>query len=218
MSSPLLATKFYVPPTRSRLVKREHLIEQLNQGIDHPLILISAPAGFGKTTLLSEWQPRTHLKTSWLSLDPRDNDSTRFWTYTIAALQKTQPNLGASTLAMLHSMDHASAETFLIPLINEITDLTDELILILDDYHAIVDRSIHDGIAFLLDHLPPRLHLVIASRIDPPFPLARLRACNQLFEPRSTDLRFTQTEAASLLTDITKLSLSEAQVTTIQAQ
>lgn len=218
MSSPLLATKFYVPPTRSLLVKREHLIEQLNQNIDRQLILISAPAGFGKTTLLSEWQQQTNLQTSWLSLDQNDNDSIRFWTYIIAALQRTHPNLGASTLAMLHSIDPISFEAFLIPLINEITDLADEVVLILDDYHVIADRLIQDGLTFLIDHLPPQLHLAIASRVDPPLPLARLRVRNQLFELRSTDLSFTQTEAVSLLTNITKLPLSETQATTIQAQ
>jgi LuxR family maltose regulon positive regulatory protein len=218
MSSPLLATKFYVPPTRSLLVKREHLIEQLNQSIDRRLVLISAPAGFGKTTLLSEWQQQTNLQTSWLSLDRNDNDSMRFWTYVIAALQKVFPNLGASTLALLHSLDKLSFEAFLIPLINEMTELTDEAMLILDDYHVITDRSIHDELAFLIDHLPPQVHVVIASRVDPSLPLARLRVRNQLFELRSTDLSFTQTETVSLLTNITKLPLSKEQAATIQAQ
>ncbi len=199
-------------------MKRESLIARLNQGIDHRLVLISAPAGFGKTTLLSEWQQQTTLQVSWLSLDRSDNDSTRFWTYVIAALQKVFPNLGASTLALLHSLDKLSFEAFLIPLINEMTELADEAMLILDDYHVITDRSIHDGLAFLIDHLPPQLHIVIASRVDPPLPLPRLRVRNRLFELRSTDLSFTQTEAVSLLTNITKLPLSEAQAATIQAQ
>lgn len=218
MPNPLLATKFHVPTLRASLVKRDRLIERLNQGRTNALAVVSAPAGFGKTTLLSEWLHQTKLPAHWLSLDESDNDLTQFWIYIIAALQKTQPEIGEATIAMLHSIDSISSESFLIPLINEIASLTDSIVLILDDYHVITDRSIHRSLAFLLDHLPPQLHLVIASRVDPPLPLARLRARNQLIELRSTDLRFTVAETAMFLHQSMSLPLSEKQIKTIQSR
>ena len=218
MSSPLLATKLHLPLIRARHVKRDRLVALLNQAMKSPLILISAPAGFGKTTLLSEWLCQAKVPISWLSLDESDNDPKRFWTYVIAALQRTHPEIGESTLAILHSTESVSFETFLIPLINEISSLTDEIVLILDDYHVVTVHPIHEAIIFWLKHLPPQLHLAIASRVEPPLSLAQFRARGQLVELGSSDLRFTDAEAASFFNHTLKLPLSEEQVATMQRQ
>ena len=216
MSSPLLKTKFHIPALRSSLVKRDRLIGLLNQGIERKLILVSAPAGFGKTTLLSDWSHQTGMAVNWLSLDERDNDLTRFWTYIVGALQRTHSKVGEATLAMLHSTESIPFESFLIPLINEIANTKDNIALILDDYHVIINHPVHESLTFLLDHLPSQLHLVIASRVDFSLPLARLRARGQLIELRSADLRFTQAEATSFLSEAIRLPLSKEQVEAIQ--
>lgn len=217
MTSPLLATKFYVPTIRSSLVKRDRLIAQLNQGRECKLILISATAGFGKTTLLSEWLRQAEMAVSWLSLDEGDNQPLRFWTYFVNALKAFKHEIGESALAMLHSHD-AGFESFLIPLINEIARLPDEYVLALDDYHVITAPLIQEALAFLLEHLPPQLHLAIASRVDPPLPLARMRACAQLTEIRTADLRFTVAEVAEFMHQSMHLELSKEQLETIQAR
>lgn len=216
MTSQLLFTKFHIPSVRASLVRRDRLIEQLNQGNVCKLILISAAAGFGKTTLLSEWLPQARMPVSWLSLDEDDNEPSRFWTYFVAALQQSLSEVGESTLAMLRSTESTSFESFLIPLINEIANLQGDYALVLDDYHLITARPIHEALSFLLDHLPPQLHLAIASRVDPPLPLARLRACSQLTELRAADLRFTVTEAASFINQSMQLNVSNKQVEAIQ--
>jgi len=218
MASPLLSTKFHIPPLRASLLRRARLIEQLNQSMECKLILISAPAGFGKTTLLSEWLRQVRRPVHWLSLDQGDNEPSRFWTYFVAALQHYHSKVGESTLAMLRSTEPASFESFLIPLINEIANLQEDFALVLDDYHVITARPIHEALTFLLERLPPQLHLVIASRVDPPLPLARLRACGQLTELRAVDLRFTVAEAASFINQSMKLPLSKDQVEAIQAR
>ncbi len=197
---------------------RVRLIEQLNQGRECRLILVSAPAGFGKTTLLSEWLRQAKMPISWLSLDEGDNEPSRFWTYFIAALKQSHNKVGESTLAMLRSPEPTSFEAFLIPLINEIASLQEDSVLVLDDYHLITTPQIHETLTFLLEHLPPQLHLAIASRVDPPLPLARLRARAQLTELRAADLRFTHAEAAAFLNQLIQLPLSEKQIAAIQAR
>lgn len=216
MLSPLLTTKFHMPLVRSPLVRRDRLIEALNQGKEGKLILISAPAGFGKTTLLSEWVRQAKLPISWLSLDESDNDPIRFWTYVVAALQQVHNQIGAATLSMLRSTELAAFESFLILLINELANLQDEMALVLDDYHVITARPIHEAVTFLLEHLPPQFHLAIASRVDPPLPLARLRVRGQLTELRAADLRFTVAEAIAFLNQSMQLPLSEEQVEALQ--
>ena len=178
MTTPLLTTKLYIPPIRpdpstglrTRLVSRPRLIEQLNAGLlfRHKLALISAPAGFGKTTLLSEWVAGCGRPVAWVSLDKGDNDPTRFWSYLSAALQKAQSGIGETALTMLRSTPPPAIEAILTTLINEITKRSLGLALVLDDYQMIKEQSIHETLAFLLDHLPPQMHLVIATRIDPP--------------------------------------------------
>jgi LuxR family transcriptional regulator, maltose regulon positive regulatory protein len=208
----LLVTRFTIPPARSALLHRSHLLEILEQGRSVPLTLLSAGAGFGKTTLLSTWASQSTDLVAWFSLDDQDNDPTRFWTYIIAALRHSGPALcavGEAALAMLHSPQPPPMASALISLINELAALAQDTALILDDYHLVRRRAIHESLQFLLDHLPSCLHLLIASRVDPPLALARLRARGQLIEIRDADLRLGSKEATSFLKEVMKLSLSE---------
>lgn len=218
MLSPLLVTKLYLPSPRSPLVQRERLWEKLNQGLTSRLILISAAAGFGKTTVLSEWVHQTQVPVSWLSLDEQDNDPMRFWTYIVAALQQNIQDIGEATLAMLRSREPFPFEAFLTPLINELTQLETGLILVLDDYHLIKSPEIHDALTFFLKHLPTQIHLAIATRVDPPLPLARFRVHSQLTELRANDLRFTDEESSTFLHQSMPLPLTTAQIATLQIQ
>ena len=207
MSTQILATKLYVPPPRPTTVLRSRLLAQLNEGVDRKLTLLSAPAGFGKTTLVSEWlagEPSGPAglqarPVAWLSLDEGDNDPTRFLAYLVAALQTIASNLGDAVLAVLHSAQPPPTESILTTLLNEITTISHKFVLVLDDYHVIDASAIDQALTFLLEHLPPQMHLVITSREDPQLPLARYRARGQLTELRAADLRFTPVEAAEFL-------------------
>jgi LuxR family maltose regulon positive regulatory protein len=213
--SDLLVTKITIPPLRSALLHRSHLLEVLEQSRSVPLTLLSAGAGFGKTTLLSALAQQGRQNTglaAWLSLDEQDNDPMRFWTYVIAALRRSGPSLstgGEAALAMLHSPQPPLLRSVLISFINELAALSQDIALILDDYHLIGEQVIHASLQFLLDHLPPCLHVLLASRVDPPLALTRLRARGQLVEIRDVDLRLDSREVASFLTEVMKLSLSE---------
>ena len=217
---PILVTKLYIPPPRVKIVPRSRLIEQLNEGLHsgHKLTLISAPAGFGKTTLVSEWGAVCERPVTWLSLDEGDNDLTRFLTYFIAALQAITANIGAGGLAVLQSPQPPSTESILTSLLNEITAIPVRFILVLDDYHVIDSQPVDEALTFLLNHLPPQMHLVIATREDPPLPLARLRARAQLTEVRAADLRFTPAEAAEFLNRVMDLNLSAENITTLETR
>lgn len=219
----LLETKLYIPKWRPSLVSRARLIERMHQGIERKLILVSAPAGFGKTTLLAEWLAATPLNeraAGWVSLDQSDNDPAFFWAYFIAALQKVRSEVGTRALALLHSPQPPPIESILTTLINDIPSAGSgrRFTLILDDYHVIDAQPIHSAIAFLLDHLPPQMHLIIASRSDPPLPLARLRVRSELTELRAADLRFTSEEAAAFINEMMKLNLSSAEVTALESR
>src|ERR687885_1799262 len=219
MASPLLETKLYVPRRRRGLVPRPRLTKRLNHGTESKLTLVSAPAGFGKTTLLAEWLtalPADKRSVAWLSLDQSDSQPAVFWTYLIAALQTVVPGLGASALALLQSPQPPPIETVLAAVLNELTAIPKDVVLVLDDYHVIDTRDVHDGMAYLLDHLPPRLHLVIASRADPPLPLARLRARGELVEIRAADLRFLPDEAAAYLNEVMGLALGHGQLAVLE--
>jgi ATP/maltotriose-dependent transcriptional regulator MalT len=222
MSMPILTTKLYIPPLRSRIVLRPHLIERLNAGLHHKLTLISAPAGFGKTTLVSEWVASCGRPAAWLSLDERDNESTRFLMYLVAALQMVAPNIGAEVVDLLQSPQQPPNESILTALFNEITALPDDFILILDDYHTVESKSVDEStsvdeaLTFLLEHQPPQMHLVITTREDPRLPLARLRGQGQLTELRLADLRFTPTEAAEFLNQVMGLNLSEHDIAALE--
>lgn len=220
MSTPILATKLYIPPLRYKTVLRPCLIERMNEGLSagRKLTLISAPAGFGKTTLVSEWVAGCERPTAWLSLDEGDNDSTRFLSYLITALQTIAPTVGAGMLAALQSPQPPSIESILTTLLNEIAVISGNLVLVLDDYHTIVAKSVDQILTFLLEHLPPQMHLVIATREDPSLPLARLRVRGQLTELRAADLRFTPSEAAEFLNRVMGLNLSAEDIAALETR
>jgi LuxR family transcriptional regulator, maltose regulon positive regulatory protein len=216
----LLTTKLYVPRAHPNLVPRPRLGERLTEGMSRKLTLISAPAGFGKTTLLSEWR-MIHLDSeyplAWVTLEEDDNDPSRFLSYLIAALQAIEADTGEAALALLRSPQPALPESVLSTLINEIAAVSYDFTLVLDDYHAIDAQPVHGAIAFLLEHMPPQMHLVIASRTDPPLPLARLRAQGQVTEIRAADLRFSPQEAAAFLNDVMDLGLPTEVVVALAA-
>src|SRR5689334_20218769 len=182
MAVSVLATKLYLPRLRPEVISRSRLIERLNEGLHRNLTLISAPAGFGKTTLVSEWVAGCERPVAWLSLDEGENDPTRFLTYLISALQTIAPNVGEKVLLVLQSPQPPPVETILTTLLNEITAITDKFIFVLDDYHLLDSEAIDDALTFLLKHQPPQMHLVITTREDPNLPLARLRVRDQLTE------------------------------------
>ncbi len=215
--SSLLVTKLHVPRPRTHLVSRTHLFEQLQQGVERALTLISAPAGFGKTTLLAQWAAESGLPVAWLSLEAEDNDPTRFLAYLIAALQTLDSQIGTTALALLRTPQPPSPENVLAALTNDLMKRCGgDVALVLDDYHAITADPIHRGMTFLLEHLPPQLHLILATRADPPLPLARLRAQGQLCEVRTADLRFSAAEASTFLEGVMGLNLSPEAITTLE--
>ena len=218
MSTPILATKLYLPPPRPGVVLRPRLIEPLNEGLQRRLILVSAPAGFGKTTLLGEWLAGCGRPAAWLSLDEGDNDPTRFLSYLVATLRTVAAGIGEGVLGALRSPQQPPIESTLTALLNDITAIPDDFVLVLDDYHAIDARAVDDALAFLLEHLPPRMHLVIATREDPNLPLARLRARGQLAELRAADLRFTPSEAAEFLNRAMGLNLSAEDIAVLETR
>jgi LuxR family transcriptional regulator, maltose regulon positive regulatory protein len=201
----ILATKLYLPPAPPKVVVRSRLLARLSEGLWRKLTLISAPAGFGKSTLASAWVRSLQdggAQVGWLSLDGGDSDPARFLTYVVAALRMAAPNVGEGLLGMLQfssSPQPPAMEPVLTALLNEIAALPDKVVLVLDDYHVIDATAVDDTLTFLVEHLPPQMHLVIATREDPHLPLARLRARDQLTELRAADLRFTRTEAAGFL-------------------
>ncbi len=229
METLLLQTKFYIPPSRPELIPRPHLTKRLNEGQARKLTLICAPAGFGKTTLLSEWVRGSELPTAWLSLDEGDDDPARFLVYFVTALQTIAPNIGENILSVLQSPQPPPIESVLTALINEIAEIADNpstppmvagrgFTLVLDDYHVIEAQPIDQALAFLLDHLPPQMHLVIASRANPSLPLPRLRARGEMIELRADDLRFTPDEATTFLNQMTGLDFSVEDVTALETR
>ena len=218
MATTILATKLYIPPPRAKIVLRPRLIERLNEGLHRKLTLISASAGFGKTTLVSEWVASCERPVAWLSQDEGDNDPTRFLTYLVAALQTIAANTGAGVLGVLQSPQPPPIESILTALINEITTIPDNFIFVLDDYHIVDSKPVDNALTFLLEHLPPQMHLVIATREDPSLPLARLRARGQLTELRAADLRFTPAEAAEFLNQMMGLNLSAENIAALEAR
>ncbi|MFO7635551.1 MAG: hypothetical protein R6W76_23595, partial [Caldilinea sp.] len=218
MSVALLRTKLYIPQSRPNLVARPRLIHRLSEGFERKLTLVSAPPGFGKSTILSEWASSVQHPVAWLSLDPADNEFARFWSYTMAALQTVLPPLhnGAATLAD-EPGDPTHHQTALVHLINTIAETaTDRFGMVFDDLHVITEPHINDALVFLVDNLPPQMHLMLTSRADPPWPLARLRARGELSEIRADDLRFTATEAAAFLNDVMALALAPDDIAALE--
>ena len=229
MSDSLLLTKLYIPPPRSNLVLRPRLVEQLNKGLSsgRKLTLISAPAGFGKTTLVSEWvagprdcPPKLVCGSSvaWLSLDEADNDPARFISYLVAALQTIKPGIGEGLLPALQGPQPLHIETLLTLLLNEISAYPEHFVIILDDYHSVDSQTVDQSLNYLIEHQPPQMHLVISTREDPQLPLARYRARGQLTELRAADLRFTPGEAAELLNQVTGLGLSVENIAALETR
>ena len=220
MTSPLLETKFHAPARRRGLAARSRLTERLGRAGESALTLVSAPAGFGKTTMLADWLrtgPAGGRLTAWLSLDPSDNDPALFWAYFIAALRTAVPGVGEGALALLSSTE-SPTEAFVVTLLNDLAALSDQVVVVLDDYHVIEEPHIRDGMIYLVEHLPPPIRLVIASRADPALPLARLRARGELVEIRANDLRFTLDEAASYLNEVMGLELTTADVAALEGR
>jgi LuxR family maltose regulon positive regulatory protein len=230
MAASILVTKLFAPPTRTKLVHRPDLLERLSDGLDRKLTLLSAPAGFGKTTLVSHWvenlQSNSELesqsiKLAWLSLDQDDNDPVRFLTYFIAALNHIdgiETDLGQGALSMLQSPQPPPPKSVLISLINELAVIPEKIVFVLDDYHLIESEPIHQALVFLLENLPSQLYFVIATRQDPPLSLGRLRARDQLTELRAVDLRFTTSEAADFLNQVMGLNLSAEDIAELETR
>ena len=216
---PLVLTKVQPPRLRSVLVQRSRLLHQLEQAREGPLTLLSAPAGFGKTTLLTSWLASRGTPAAWFSVEPEDNDPVRFFTYLLTALQRLDRHLGSSLLPLLQSPRPVPLETLLALLLNELSARQGpSLVLVLDDFHVITSEPIHRATVYLVEHLPPQLHLVLASRADPPLPLARLRARGQLSELRAADLRFGQEEADQFLRSVMRLNLSGQESALLQSR
>jgi LuxR family transcriptional regulator, maltose regulon positive regulatory protein len=218
VSTPILATKLYVPRPRPKVVTRLHLIERLIEGLHRKLTLISAPAGFGKTTLISEWVADCERPVAWLSLDEEDSDPGRFLSYFIAGLRTVAVNIGEGALGALQSPQPALSELVLTSLLNEVAAISENFIVVLDDYHVVDSEQINHALEFMIERLPPQMHLVIATREDPDLPLSRLRARDQLTELRAADLRLTLSEASAFLNQTMGLHLSAENITALETR
>lgn len=214
----LLETKLFIPPIRLKQVDRPRLIELVNQGMDKALILVSAPAGYGKTTLISGWLRETRVPSAWLSLDEGDNDPIRFLQYSITALQKIIPTIGADLPGMLGGAQPVPFDTFMNLLINEIAKHAIPFVFVLDDFHLINNQPILEMLTFLLEHIPPPMHLVLLSRTDPLIPLSRLRARDQIVDIRADQLRFTLDEIAVFLNEVMGLKLSAGDIAALETR
>ncbi|HKO86643.1 MAG TPA: LuxR C-terminal-related transcriptional regulator [Actinomycetota bacterium] len=214
----LLATKLYVPRPPPGFVPRSRLLDQLNQGLARGLLLVCAPAGFGKTSLLADWARPGHRPVAWLSLDHGDNDPARFWRHVTAALDRVRPGLAEQVAPLLGPPAPGSFEGLVTALINQLAVQPDQALLVLDDYHLIEAQPVHASVGFLLEHRPAGLQLLLTSRADPPLPLARLRGRGQLAELREADLRFTAEEAAALLRALVGSDLPDGAVAELAAR
>lgn len=218
MDSNLLATKLNIPSPRRKFISRPQILERLDQALFHILTLLAAPPGYGKTTLLNIWADKRDVPIAWLSLDSEDNDPSLFFQYLIAALQTIHPQVGLVTLSQLKSPQQPTNKAILSTLINDLDQVKDDFVVILDDYHWIEEQRIHTSLSYLIDHLPENLHLIIASRSDPPIQLSRLRSRDQLLEFRQSDLRMTPAEAGDFLKHSMGLSLSKEQVSALESR
>ncbi|MEZ4660307.1 MAG: LuxR C-terminal-related transcriptional regulator [Caldilineaceae bacterium] len=216
MHAPLITTKLYTPKPRHGLVSRPHLLERVSAGVANKLTLISAPTGYGKTSLMAEWcaGPGQERAVAWLALEEGDNDATCFLAYLIGALQQIQVGLGDDVLTLLQG-EPPPASALLGLLINELAVMPHEFALVLEDYHAIELPALHQMIVFLLEHMPPQMHLVILTRVDPPFPLARLRARGELVEVRARDLRFSLADTTAFVREMAGLALPDETIATL---
>jgi ATP/maltotriose-dependent transcriptional regulator MalT/transcriptional regulator with XRE-family HTH domain len=215
----LLTTKFFIPSPSHALIPRPRLTTQLRASLQHKLTLVSAPPGFGKTTLLSAWLqslPSGNPHVAWVSLDEGDNDPLRFWEYALTALDNCKPGLYTSLLTFLHTQPSLSVPYLLTALINTLVKQTEQFLLVLDDYHVITEPEVHGSLTYLLEHLPPQLHLILATRADPPVSLSRLRARNQVFEVRTEQLRCTSEEALAFFTQAMRIPLTSEEIREVE--
>ncbi|MGH8826664.1 MAG: AAA family ATPase, partial [Jiangellaceae bacterium] len=220
---PVLGTKLHLPAPRRRLVQRARLSDQLRaDGGEGPrLVLVAAPAGFGKTTLLAQWlgaAGTSQRRVAWLALDPGDADLRLFLTHLVAAIQSAEPEAGVDALALLEAGGSTPTDEVLVSLINDLDVLAGPTVVALDDYHVIDGAAVHEAVTFLLDNLPPQVTMAITTRADPPLPLSRLRARGELVEVRAADLRFTSDEAEVFLNEVLGLRLEPALVTALEAR
>jgi LuxR family maltose regulon positive regulatory protein len=227
MGAPLLATKFFIPPARQNLILRERLFTKLDECLQSNcrLTLVCAPAGFGKTTLVSTWIARRRSMAdrspsfvAWVSLDHGDNDPLQFWRYVISAFCAQNPLIGQRSLAHLQAPQSPNYEEILSWLVNDLVEMADDLILTLDDYHQIGIPAVHQSLSYFIEHLPPKIHLLLLSRTDPPLSIPLLRSRGQLLEIRLADLRFTDEEAEAYLNERIKLSLPAGEVAALNAK
>ncbi len=225
MNASLPATKFYIPPPRSDLVPRPRLTCMLSEGLVNPLILLSAPAGFGKTTLLAEWHYSPSgraLSLAWLSLEAEDNDPTRFLTCLASALESLKPGMLAEAETAFQSSPPLQPKAILEALLHSLNSgfsgIPGPFALVLEDYHSITASAVHDAVAYLIGHLPPQMHLILSSRTDPPLSLSRLRVRGNLAEIRTDDLRFTREETNTYLNQVMRLALSTQDIDTLEAR
>lgn len=219
MARRLIATKLFVPKVRARLLTRSRLLERLRRGAESRLTLVSAPAGFGKTTLLAQWlaTEQAGSQVAWVSLDATDSDPASFWSYVVSALQAAVPGVGSSALELLDSAA-VPAEAALTTVVNDLASAPGSVWLVLDDYHLVDSQELDQGLAFLLEHLPPRVHVIISTRADPGLPLPRWRARGELVEVRAAELRFTAAEAAAYFNEAAGLDLSETDIAALEQQ
>ena len=216
MATPVLATKLYIPQSRPMIVIRQRLLARITEGFHRKLTLVSAPAGFGKTTLVSEWASQCGCPAAWYSLDNGDTDPGRFLRYFISAIQMVSPGVGQGILGLLDSPQPPSVDSLLLALINEISLLGRKIVLVLDDYHLVNSGPVNEIMKFFLEHQPASIHLVITTREDPDIPMARLRAGDQLTELRASDLEFTLQEAAEFLNRVMELNLPGEDVSILE--
>ena len=221
IQSQLLATKFFVPVTSGTLISRPRLSALLEESLKYPLTLVSAPAGFGKTMLLSAWaqsQLASNLLVAWVSLDEEDNDPELFWTYVLSALSDQQPERFTSLFKYLQSPQAPPLMSVLTKLINLVLDSQEHFALILDDYHVISEQQVHTTLAYVIEHLPDQLRIILATRADPPLPLALLRARNQVLEVRTDQLRCTAEETGAFFKEVMGIQLPDETIDLVTAR
>jgi len=216
----IIKTKLNIPQIHPNLVSRLRLSDQIEAGVQggNKLTLVAAPAGFGKTTAVSTWVHQKNRKVAWLSLEESDNEAALFLIYLLASIRTIWPDFAEDAFAALTDSPPAPVSTLIPTIVNELTELDGTLVLILDDYHVITSQEIHETISFLLEHQPHQVHLVIATRADPPLPISRLRAQRLLTELRTADLRFTSDEARALLNDMMGLELENEDVKMLETR
>ena len=221
IQSQLLATKFFVPVTSGTLISRPRLNTLLNESLKRPLTLVSAPAGFGKTMLLSAWAqslPASQALVAWLSLDEEDNDPQLFWTYVLSALDQRQPERFTSLFKSLQSPQPPPLSSILTALCNLVLESQKHMVLILDDYHIITEQEVHSTLSYLIEHLVPQLHIILSTRVDPPLPLPLLRARQQMMEVRTEQLRCTVEETEAFFHQVMGIHLPMATIQEVTAR